>query len=123
MAFAVVDYVYGEVKNDPKIVKWYALLVDSVDNKKSFSDIPFYERTEKYFANFYEPNLRSSGKVNKYKKSGGFMCLDWKAVELKATDYGPNFKTIDIILLPCSMRETLYGASQDRILSDSDHDQ
>ena len=34
MAFAVVDYVSGDVKNDSNFVKWYAELVDTVDNKK-----------------------------------------------------------------------------------------
>ena len=51
------------------------------------------------------------------------MCLDWKTVELKATEYGPNFKTMDIQLLPCNMRETIIGGSEDRIPSDCNYDQ
>ena len=51
MAFAVVDYVSGDVKNDFKFVNWYAELIDAVLNKQWLSEFPIYECTEKDYAN------------------------------------------------------------------------
>ena len=51
--------------------------------------------------------------AEKYKEAGGFMCMDWSAIELQATPHKKNYKAMDIMFLPCGMRETLQGAKED----------
>ena len=80
MAYTVVDYVTGEVKNDPKFVKWFAESIDTVDGKKTYTEIPMYPCGQDDLDKFYEPTLTSKGKASKYSDNGGFMCIDWKAV-------------------------------------------
>ena len=123
LALMVVDFVTGEVKNDPSFVKWYGEIIDSVDGKKTFSEIPMRECNEEDFSKFYEPDQRSAGRAKKYKKQGGFMCVDWSAVKLKGTEFGTDFLTMDFTLLPCNMRETLMGATEDRIPENCNMDQ
>ena len=51
------------------------------------------------------------------------MCLDWSTVQLKGTEFGSNYETVDIILLPCATRETALGGEEDRIPEDCNRDQ
>ena len=50
------------------------------------------------------------------------MCIDWKAVQLKATEFGPEYQTIDIMLMPCGSDDTLYGGIEPRIPDDCNFD-
>ena len=61
--------------------------------------------------------------AEKYKEAGGFMCMDWSAIELQATPHKKNYKAMDIMFLPCGMRETLQGAKEDRIPDNCNFDQ
>ena len=51
------------------------------------------------------------------------MCLDWSTVQLKGTEFGSNYETVDIILLPCATREIALGGEEDRIPEDCNRDQ
>ena len=86
MAFAMIDSETGEVKNNEKFVKWIGSLVDVVNGEESRSTVPIYECTEADFIKFHKPTMASAKLVSKYKlldkKNGGFMCIDWKDIEL-----------------------------------------
>ena len=45
MAFAVTDYVTGEVKDNPKYVKWYGMLYDTVDGETTYHQVPLHPCT------------------------------------------------------------------------------
>ena len=81
-----------------------------------------HQCTEKDMARFHQPSRSSRGLVDKYKKLNGFMCLDWSKIEMQATPYKKNFKAMDIMLVPCGMRETLLGGTEDRIPEDCNYD-
>ena len=49
------------------------------------------------------------------------MCMDWDAIKLLGDPYKPSFKAMDIMFLPCSMRETLIGGKEDRIPDDCNY--
>lgn len=51
------------------------------------------------------------------------MCMDWDAIKLLGDPYKPSFKAMDIMFLPCSMRETLIGGKEDRIPDDCNYNQ
>ena len=49
--------------------------------------------------------------------------MDWDAIKLQADPYKPIYKAMDIMLLPCGMRETLIGAKEDSIPTDCNYNQ
>ena len=97
--------------------------MDSVDGKVTYSEIPMHPCNEEDFSKFYEPDSKSAAKAKQYLQQGSFMCLDWSTVKLKGTEFGSNFNTLDIILLPCATRETQIGGEEDRIPEDCNRDQ
>ena len=48
--------------------------------------------------------------------------MDWSEIELFGEDPADNTKTIDFMLLPCNMKETLLGGKEDRIPEDCNWD-
>ena len=56
MAFTVVDYESGEVRDDLSFVKWFAHLWIVVDGEASLVEIPMNPCSDEDFAKFYEPN-------------------------------------------------------------------
>lgn len=60
--------------------------------------------TEEDYALFYEPASQSTAiQIEEIKKSGGFMCVDWKGVELAPLeDFGSNRKVMLVDFLPCN---------------------
>ena len=71
--------------------------------------------SEKEMARFHPPTKASAGLVNRYKELNAFMCLDMRGVELNGEDPAINTRTIDVMLLPCNMKETMLGGEVDRI--------
>lgn len=55
--------------------------------------------------------------VKRLKEANAFMCLEWSDVELQGEDPAYNTRTIDVMFLPCNMKETLLGdaTEDDRI--------
>ena len=45
MAFSVTHFIDGDVKNDPKFVKWYAEYVIQKDGELSFKQVPMHQCT------------------------------------------------------------------------------
>ena len=126
MAFLVAHFIEEDVKNDPKYVKWFAEYVFQNDGAWTYGEVPMHVCTEKDFAKFHKPNKASQGLVNRYKNTGGFMCLDMRDVALFGADPANNTATIDVMFLPCNMKESLLGhhvnLSPDRIPADCNYD-
>ena len=66
MAFAVTDYLTGEIKADKKFVKWFAQYHIQEDGEWSSVEVPMYECTEADFARFHKPSKSAAGMVKKY---------------------------------------------------------
>lgn len=64
MAFAVEDYVNGEVRHSSSFVKWFAgyTTIDA-DGEKLRREIPMAVCTEEDFAKFYVPEKRSLSRL------------------------------------------------------------
>ena len=101
MAFLVTSFPEGDIKNDPKYVKWFAEFVLQVDGEWSYGEVPMHVCTEEDMSKFHKPNKASAGLVNRYKDLGGFMCLDMRDVPLYGEDPADNSATIDVMFLPC----------------------
>ena len=55
MAFALTDYMTGEPKDDPRIIRWYAVYWKNVDSVLERRLIPVYTCTDADYSNFKEP--------------------------------------------------------------------
>ena len=124
IAFAVTHFITGEVKDDPKYVKWFAEYVIQKDGVYTYDEIPMHVCTEEEFARFHKPNKASSGLVSRYKEAKGFMCMDMRDLQLQGMDPADNTKTVDVMFLPCNMKETLLSdyLKEDRIPEDCNYD-
>ena len=92
----------------------------------TYGEVPMHVCNETDFAKFHPPSKASQGLVNRYIDTGGFMCLDMRDVPLFGADPANNTATMDIMFLPCGMKESLLGhhidISPDRIPDDCNFD-
>ena len=59
IAFLVTHFIKGDVKNDPKYVKWFAEFVLQEDGVFSYGEVPMHVCNETDFAKFHPPNRAS----------------------------------------------------------------
>ena len=56
LAFRMEDFSTGEIKNDPKYVKWMATHYDVSTGARTNTDIPMHQCTEEDYAKFHTVN-------------------------------------------------------------------
>lgn len=125
MAIGLEDYTTKEAKNDPTIIKWIARYLRYEDSQIIENRVePLHTCTDDDFKLFTPPEDRSMSRLEQLKGKGGLFCIDWEAVGFKL--YGsPSdavHSVIDVVAVPCGMRETVLGASQDNIRDDCNWD-
>ena len=108
--------------DDPNFVKWYAEYVIQVEGEFTYHEIPMHKCSEAEIARFKEPNKSSKGLVNRLTEAQGFMCIDWTQIELFGEEPAETTKTIDVMFLPCNMKETLLGGTVDKIPEGCNYD-
>ena len=120
MAVSVEDYVTGEVKQDPRFVKWFAELYRVEDGVSESKEFPMHICTDEDYAKFYPPDMKSADWLDRLKEKNGMMCFDWagEGVELLNYETDPNYTYLDIMYLPCHEPLTKYGGAEDRIPDD-----
>ena len=99
------------------MVKWTAEHIISVDGEKSRKAIDMHLCTDEDYASFYEPTEEAANRLVKMKKNGGMMCLDWEKEDPFFAGYesNPDYKTLDLMFLPCSADDRLSGTNESRI--------
>ena len=124
LAVAMEDYNTGEIKNDPKYVKWFANLLVGNDGVKTKRELPMHECSEEDYAKFQKPDDDALSKLKRVKENGGMMCIDWKRynVVFSGTEKKANFRVLDIMMVPCGLRETIIGGIEDRVPEDCNYD-
>ena len=106
VAVAMEDFTTGEIKNDPKYVKWFAEYVVIDNGVKTSSEIPMHECSQKDFAKFHKPNDASLSKLEfeRIKEKGGMMCIDWKSDKIVfsgSEETDATHRVVDIMMAPC----------------------
>ena len=58
------------------------------------------------------------------KSKNGLMCLDWtnQAGSLQGSESGAAWRVLDVMVVPCNVKLTGYGAEDDRIPEDCNQD-
>lgn len=106
LAVAVEDYLTGEIKHDPRFVKWFAEHIDSVNGVSTSTEVPMHICTEEDYERFYTPDHKSADWLERTKKKGGMMCINWIDDSVSFSNYetDPKFQSLDIMYLPCTQR-------------------
>ena len=88
------------------------------------TEIPMHECSEEDYANFYTPNDLMLKRLESIKKNGGMMCIDWKrdSVVFSGNENSARYHAMDIMMVPCGMRETIIGGTEDRVPEDCNYD-
>ena len=75
--------------------------------------------TAEDYAKFYPPDQRSKGTIERIRAAPNrdMLCLDWAeaGIDLFGTESSGTYSEIDIGVLPCNVRLTTLGATDDRI--------
>mmetsp|Transcript_35495 Transcript_35495/g.43460 ORF Transcript_35495/g.43460 Transcript_35495/m.43460 type:complete len:199 (-) Transcript_35495:1675-2271(-) len=77
MAFALEDYITGEIKDESRFLKWYAEYTIEVDNVKKARSVPIKTCTADDLAKFETPERRSKKRLKGLEAGGGLLCVDW----------------------------------------------
>ena len=72
------------------------------------------------FDKFWPVNENQKVRVEKLKTDGSLQCIDWSNEDIKiwGTEASGNSGLIDVIAMPCHVRETMIGGTEDRIPAD-----
>ena len=73
--------------------------------------------TDKDYESFYEPTAEAANRLQKIRKNGGMMCIDWEKDDPFVSGYetNPDYKTIDIMFLSCTVDSRKFGATESGI--------
>ena len=120
IAFAVEGYIDGQLKNDPKYVKYMTRIFTKKDGVESETVIPFDFCTPEQLARFPEPAKDVQEKLDGIKDdpNRGLYCLDdeaMKGVEIYGDETNSEHSRIEVLLLPCNYLDTNTGYTGDSI--------
>ena len=103
MAFAIESFSSGK-KDDSHYLKWVARLFLVSDGKVTIKFLPLSPCNESDFELFNQPDEASADKVARYRKNGGFYCLDWRNYDIQLYSSwrsGSSYTAIDVMAVPC----------------------
>ena len=90
---------------------------------KTKTEITMHECSEEDYAQFHKPNDATLSNLKRIREKGGMMCIDWKRENiLLSVETGTKQHAIDIMFVPCGMRETQMGGTEDRVAEDCNYD-
>ena len=100
------------MRNDPRFVKWFGRYYEYEDDHIIYQkSVEISPCTAEDLAKFDTAESGSAKRIEKFMKEGGLVCLDWKKanISLYGADSDYKHSTIDIIAMPCHVRETQLG--------------
>ena len=119
MAFALADYFTEEMKNDPRYVKWFARYCIFKNNEAECREIPMHLCKDEDYEKFFPVEERSAEKLNTMRTTPGrgMLCIDWETagVEFYGTESSGTYSELDVVVMPCNMRNTALGGLDDNI--------
>ena len=83
-----------------------------------------HECSEEDYAKFHTPNDAALERLERIKENGGMMCIDWKrdSVVFSGNANSASYRGMDIMIVPCGMRETKLGGTEDKVPEDCNYD-
>lgn len=111
MAFAVTSHREPRtVKHDPSFVKWISYQRNVANGEETSNEVPLHKCTDEEYGRFAEPEDDDTVRqVEEIKASGGFMCVDWRDVQLSfAKNWAADQSTVEVLYLPCNSENSAY---------------
>ena len=105
LAFALIDFVTGKPKDDPRFVRWFAVSYKFVGSEILEHLIPVHTCTDADYAKFKTPTTSSQVQFEKLRKDGGLKCVDWKSEEIEIFGGASSLESggLDIMVMPCNV--------------------
>ena len=123
IAFGVEGYLDGQVKDDPRYVKYLVRLLGEKDGVKYEHILDYHKCTSEELDDFGEPSLQSIASVKSFKKGDKkhLFCLDWDNLNVGdlgiwgSTSNEDNYQRWEFVLLPCNYVHAEFGDIGDSV--------
>ena len=119
IAFAFEDYLTSKNKIDPRYVKFFVRATGKLEGEEVVRAIPFGKCTESDLAEFLPVEPSSAPLLEKLTTDPerGLYCIDWEKADLNlhGNENKKNYQILEIMVLPCNMRQTHIGDTEDHI--------
>ena len=118
MAFSVEGSVDGEMKDDPRYVKYVVRLIGKKEGVKQEKFIPYHKCTANDWAQFPPAGRASADSWQKIKSDPkrGMFCFDKNEENLLyGQEKSSEYQRIDIMLAPCNYIHNQLGETGDTI--------
>ena len=126
MAFALEDYASRSPRGDLRFLKWVAHYITydingDIAEEKAW---PLSPCTVDDIAKFDLPDPSTSSNVDRLISQGGLFCLDYDALDIKifGAYNGAYHSVLDVMLVPCNVKNTVLGGEEDNIPTDCNWD-
>ena len=120
-AFTIEGYADWELKDDPRYVKFLVRLAGR-NNGQIFEQIlDFHKCTDKDLEKFAPPTQDAERTLNKILSNPKrtLFCIDWDKIgeemEIWGTSHYPDFRFVDIELVPCQYLHNFAGWTGDKV--------
>lgn len=118
MAFAVEGYQDEENKNDPRYVKWFVRVVNTLDGQYGEKILPYRKCTDKDYAEFNPVAKKSAPALKSIREDPkrGLYCIDWTDdLYIMGEKKNPQYQRIELLFVPCNYIHQYYGYTEDSV--------
>ena len=122
IAFSLEDYLTSKLKADERYIKFFVRATGKKDGVPTQRSLPFHRCTDADLGGFLpvEPTSVELLTAITTDPDRGLFCIEWdkSEVNLHGNENKKNYEILEIMVLPCNMRQTHLGATEDNISDD-----
>ena len=122
LAFTLEDYLTSKLKADPRYIKFFVRRHGKKNGVSYDESIPFAPCTEADMNEFLtpEPGSVDLGEALASDPDRGLYCVNWDGsnINLQGNENKNTFEILEVMVLPCNMKLTTVGDTEDRIPDD-----
>ena len=122
MAFSIEGFLDGEIKDDPRYVKYLVRLWGKRDGVRYEHILDYHKCTPAELDLFGEPSRESIAPLNNFKAGDKryLYCLDWDNLQdgelsVWGVTNDDNYQRWEFVLLPCNYVHAEFGETGDTV--------
>ena len=118
MAFGVDGYLDGELKDDPRYVKYFVRVVGKSEGKEYDKVLPYHRCTDKDWVKFSPISSKSkeSMQVRKTDPKKGLFCIDWTDdLFVSGEENNLEYQRLEFLMTPCNYIHQKWGYTEDSV--------
>jgi len=125
LAVALIDRESGQPLNDQRFVKWAARYSEESEGTQIVQRLEdLHPCTDDDFMRLAKAEKRSAKSIEKLRSTGGLYCINWSDVDvgLFGDRHENSFSSFELLALPCSQKESVFGGESDSVRNDCNFD-